>query len=112
MWRVRVRECAAHMAMAAAARRFGQSRAALCSASLILGAAANAALSTQVAAAPPPPTAMDRLRQRAGIKEGKDPWGKPLGGPTRSRLAGVDVHALSTQPPTPLRSLNQQPVVF
>jgi hypothetical protein len=40
---------------------------------------------------------MDRLRQRAGIKDGEDPWGQPLGSATRSRMAGVDVFTLSTQ---------------
>ena len=89
---------------AAALRRAAQSRTAIASSSLLLGCSLGAAyagpagVGQYAAAAPPPPSAMDRLRQRAGIKDGKDPWGQPLGTATRSRMAEVDVFALSMQP--------------
>ena len=93
----------------AAVRRAVGSRASVATASLIvgagIGAAGTAAMGGYAAqAASPPPTAMDRIRQRAGVKDGTDPWGQPQGAATRKRMAEIDVHTLSTMQSTSLES--------
>ena len=82
-----------------AGRRAAQSRTVWATASLLVGGSIGAACAggRSAAAAPPPPSAMDRMRQRAGLKDGLDPWGQPLGAATKSRMSKIDTHALSTQ---------------
>lgn len=78
--------------MIASARRVLASRAALAAGSLLVGGGVGAAFSARASAAEK--SAMDRVRERAGMPDGTDPWGKPLESVTSQRLANIDVHAL------------------
>ena len=98
---------------AAACRRVLRSRTATAAVSLLAGGAAGAACQCYASSSssapnnqgwsrPDKPSAMEMIRQRAGMEPGTDPWGKPMERASRRRLAEVDVYALSeSRAPSP-----------